>query len=163
MWKREESCGLLNCDLHDSWGRRGCFEREVSIDQEFWCRRSGLNRRPLSYVPCIDIARFLFPMPILNQFSSALPIWRWEKRRLPRFLTHHDMLVAIGALTVPPSASCHQPLRVKSRFTPHPGGVRVPKDVKRAALREIDASFECGSLEKAVEMAGFSEPKNSSR
>jgi hypothetical protein len=97
------------------------------------------------------------------QFSNALPVWRWEERCLSRFLAHHDMLVAVGALAVPPSASCHQPLRVKSRFTPHPGGVRVPKDVKRAALRQIDASFECGSLEKAVEMAGFSESKNSSR
>src|SRR6516165_2175016 len=100
-------------------------------------------------------------MPILNQFSSALPTWRWEEGCLRRFLAHHDMLVAIGALAVPPSASCHQPLRVKSCFTSHPGGVCVPKDVKRAALRQIDASFECCGLEKAVEMAGFSEPKNS--
>jgi hypothetical protein len=57
MWKREESCGLLNCDLRDSWEKR--LLRERSLD------RSGILVLPVR----IELTTSLLPREC---FSGAI-------------------------------------------------------------------------------------------
>jgi hypothetical protein len=62
----------------------------------------------------IDISSFLRLTLVLNQMSTAAPLGGRQQLCLPRFLTHHNVFIAIGAFAIFPAAGRNQSLRVDS-------------------------------------------------
>ena len=109
--------------------------------------RIELSTSPLPRKYCISISYcsvYVSHSPALNvhrlstfTLSFLSRPWCRQQQRLPRLLTHHRMLVPVGAFSVLPGARGDQPLGIKPTVSSHPGGVGVSQ--KNSATKTIRA------------------------